>query len=189
MNWLVVPTIPAGVATLIGPVVAALGAVAMISFGESTSKPAVAPLNFTAMTSVKFVPRTVTRVPAKPLAGEKLAMRGAAMNLILLTAVPVAVVTLIGPVIALSGTTVMICVGAVTVKLALVPPNFTAVVPVKLMPSIMTLAPGNAAAGEKLVMIGESDVTIKLFVLVPVPLGVVTRMGPEWAPVGTTTEI
>ena len=72
----------------------------------------------------------------------------------------------------------------VTVKLAALPLNVTAVAPVKFVPLIVTLAPTGLLVGETLVIVG-AGMTVKLVALVAVPPGVVTRTGPVVAPVGT----
>jgi hypothetical protein len=75
-------------------------------------------------------------------------------------------------------------VADVTAKLAAVPLNLTAVVPVKFVPPIVTVVPAGPVAGVKPVMVGGSS-TVKLPVLVAVPPGVVTLSGPVVAPAGT----
>ena len=70
-------------------------------------KPAVVPLNATAVTPLKFVPLIVTLVPAGPLVGEKPVIAGGlavTVKLLALVAVPPDVVTLSGPVEAPVGT-------------------------------------------------------------------------------------
>ena len=70
-------------------------------------KLAVVPLNFTAVAPVKFVPLIVTLAPTAPRIGVKLVIVGAApvtVKLPALVAVPLAVVTLSGPVVAPAGT-------------------------------------------------------------------------------------
>ena len=61
--------VPAGVVTLIGPVVAPAGTVAVILIAEFTVNTAEAPLKVTAVAPVKFAPLTVTLAPTAPLAG------------------------------------------------------------------------------------------------------------------------
>ena len=75
-------------------------------------------------------------------------------------------------------------VSELTVKLAVVPLNATAVAPVKCVPLIVTVAPVAPLVGVKLVIVGGL-VTVKLLPLVPVPLDVVTLSGPLVAPLGT----
>ena len=71
----------------------------------------------------------------------------------------------------------------VTVKLAAVPLNLTAVVPVKFVPLIVTLVPAGPVAGVKVVIVGGLN-TVKLLALVAVPPGVVALSGPVVAPAG-----
>ena len=72
----------------------------------------------------------------------------------------------------------------VTLKIAPLPLNVTAVAPVKLLPLIVTLAPTGPLVGVKVVIVG-AGMTVKLVALAAVPPGVVTRTGPVVAPVGT----
>ena len=67
---------------------------------------AAVPLNVTAVAPVKFVPLIVTLVPACPPVGVKLVIVGGicTVKLLALVAVPAAVVTLSGPVVAPAGT-------------------------------------------------------------------------------------
>jgi len=69
-------------------------------------KPALTPLNATAVAPVKFVPLIVTLIPTGPLVGVKLVIVGGltTVKLLALVAVPPAVVTLTGPVVAPVGT-------------------------------------------------------------------------------------
>ena len=70
--------VPPGVVTLIGPVVAIAGTVAVSVVDSNTLKLiALAPLNITAVAPVKSVPVMVTLVPTGPLVGAKLVMVGA----------------------------------------------------------------------------------------------------------------
>jgi hypothetical protein len=64
--------------TLMGPVVAPEGTVAVIFVSESTSNTADFPLNFTAVAPLKFVPLIVTDVPTTPPVGENEEIVGAA---------------------------------------------------------------------------------------------------------------
>ena len=69
-------------------------------------KLALVPLNRTAVAAVKFAPLIVTLVPTGPLEGVKLVIVGAGttVKLLALVAVPPAVATLSGPVVAPAGT-------------------------------------------------------------------------------------
>ena len=69
-------------------------------------------------------------------------------------------------------------------KLALTPLKATAVVPVKLVPLMVTLVPTGPLAGVKLVIAGGL-ITVKLPGLVAVPPGVVTLIVPVVTPAGT----
>ena len=154
---------------------------------ELTAKVAAFPLNVTAVAPVKFVPLIVTLAPAGPLVGVKLVIVGAlaaTVKLVVLVAVPPGVVTLSGPVVAPAGTVAWIAVAEVTVNVAAVPLNVTAVAPVKFVPLIVTLAPAGPLVGVKLVIVGGNS-TVKLLALVAVPPGVVTPSGPVVAPAGT----
>jgi hypothetical protein len=142
--------------TLIRPVAAPAGTVAVIVVAEFTVKLALVPLNSTAVAAVKFVPLIVTLVPTGPLAGVKLATVGGliTVKLLALLAVPAGLVTLIGPVAAPAGTVAVIVVAEFTVKLALVPLNSTAVAVVKFVPLIVTLVPTGPLLGVKLATVG-----------------------------------
>ena len=63
--------VPAGVVTLMGPVVAPAGTVAWIAVAEFTVNVAPIPLNRTAVAPVKLLPLIVTLNPTGPLAGVK----------------------------------------------------------------------------------------------------------------------
>src|SRR5207249_10053153 len=119
-------------------VVALAGTVAEICVAELTVNVALIPLNVTDVAPVKFVPLIVTVVPTGPLEGAKLVMVGGFVTVkeLLLVAVPSGVVTLTGPVVAPAGTAAEICVAEFTVKVAVVPLNFTEVAPVKFVPLI-----------------------------------------------------
>jgi hypothetical protein len=117
--------VPAGVVTLIGPLVAPAGTVAAIVVAEPTVKVALVLLNSTAVAPVKLVPLMVTLVPTGPLVGAKLVTVGGLMTVKLpaLLAVPAGLMTLIGPLVAPAGTVAVMVVAEPTVKLALVPLN------------------------------------------------------------------
>jgi hypothetical protein len=104
------------------------------------------------------------------------------------TAVPADVVTEILPVLAPFGTVVEMLVADVTVKVALLFPNFTAVVPVKFVPAIVTTVPTRPLAGVKPVIVGDATI-VKELALVAVPAGVVTTIGPVVALAGTVAVI
>src|SRR5437899_8492185 len=136
--------VPPAVVTLIVPVVAPVGTVAVICVSEFTVKDeALVPLNVTEVAPVKFAPVIVTLVPTAPLVGEKLVILGTGVppvtvKLPELVAMPPSVVMLIVPVVAPVGTVAVTCVSEFTVKdEASVPLNLTNEAPVKLLP-VMT---------------------------------------------------
>src|SRR5437879_769979 len=118
VKLLALVAVPPGVVTLNGPVAAPAGTVAVIAVAEFTVKPALVPLNRTAVAPVKFAPLIVTLVPTGPLLGVKLVIVGglSTVKLLALLAVPSGVVTLIGPLEAPAGTVAWIAVAEVTVK-------------------------------------------------------------------------
>jgi hypothetical protein len=61
--------VPLELVTLIEPVVAVAGTVAVICVAEFTAKEAVTPLNLTELAPVNLVPIRTTDVPDKPLVG------------------------------------------------------------------------------------------------------------------------
>src|SRR5450631_95237 len=131
--------------TVTAPMPAAV--VAVIWVAELTVKlaAAVAP-NFTEVAPVKLVPVMTTDVPpaSGPLVGARPEIVGAGMKVKVPTdvAVPPIVVTLTVTEPAPAAVVAVIWVAELTVKLAAaVAPNFTAVVPVKLVPVMTTLVP------------------------------------------------
>jgi hypothetical protein len=102
--------VPPAVVTLMVPVVAPLGTVAVICVDEFTVKVALVPLNFVAVAPERFAPVITTLWPTAPLVGEKLVIDGAGttVKLLALVALPPAVVTLIVPVVAPLGTVAVI---------------------------------------------------------------------------------
>ena len=77
------------------------------------------------------------------------------VNELALVATPPVVVTEIGPVVAPAGTTAVICVALLIVNEAAgVPLNDTPLVPMKLVPVMVTLVPAPPLDGVKPVMVG-----------------------------------
>ena len=72
--------VPPGVVTVIFPVCAPLGTVAVICVYEFTVKVALTPPNVTLVAPVKFSPVMTTLVPGVPLVGEKLEIVGVTRN-------------------------------------------------------------------------------------------------------------
>ena len=184
--------VPPAVVTVIGPLVAPVGTVAVICVDESTLKVAVAPLKRTALALSKALPVSVTVAPTGPVAGAKRERPGGGITLnpVTLVAVPPGVVTEIVPLVAPAGAVVVIEVGLTTVKAAAVPLKETALTPMKPVPVSVTLVPTGPAVGAKAEIVGMGlGVTVKLSTLVAVPPGVVTETVPVVAPAGTTAVI
>jgi hypothetical protein len=183
--------VPSGFVTVMGPVVAPVGTVAVICVAELTVKTAVVPLNFTAVVPAKFVPVITTDLPTLPTVGENDVMVGMPVRMVksaLLTTEPTVFVTVILPVVAPTGTVAVIWVAELTVNdVAVVVLNFTAVVPQKFVPVMTTDDPIAPLTGAKDVMVGAAAVTtVKLAELaVSLPPLVWTVIGPVVAPVGT----
>lgn len=99
---------------------------------------------------------------------------------------PPAVVTVMVPEVAPTGTVAVIVVSLDTEKLlAAVPLKLMLVAPEKLVPVSVTVVPIRPLVGMKLVIVGAA-ITMKLDELLAVPPGVVTLIVPVVAPVGTT---
>jgi hypothetical protein len=188
--------VPPDVVTLILPVTAPTGTVAVIWVAEFTAKLARTPPNRTAVAPVNAVPVIVTAVPVRPLVGANEEIVGAGtvtVKFAALVAVPPGVVTLILPVVAPDGTFVSIRVPwAFTVNgTALTPLNRTAVAPANPLPLIRTEVPTGPLFGENEEIVGAAAVvvTVKFVALVAVPPGVVTVIFPVTAPLGTVVVI
>jgi hypothetical protein len=112
-----------------------------------------------------------------------------------LTAVPAGVATRIGPDRAVVGTTASSAVVAAAVTSVLgvgAPVNDTRLFVVtgsKFVPLMVTVVPGAAIVGVKLVIVGAPlvAVTVKALLLVADPAGAVTPIVPVVAPAGTET--
>jgi hypothetical protein len=185
-------TVPPGAVTEMGPVVAPVGTVAVILVEEFTTKEAATLLNLTAVAPVKFVPVMVTVTPTAPEVGENEVIVGAAttVKLFELVAVPLWLVTEMGPEVAPGGTVAVICVDEFTMKDAEVRLNLTPVTLVKFVPRITTEVPTGPLLGENDVMVGApATVTVKFDELVAEPLALVTVIGPVNAPEGTVAVI
>jgi hypothetical protein len=194
VNFVPLATVPPGVVTEILPVVAPAGTVAVIFVSVLTVNVADVPPNLTAVAPVKFAPLIVTDVPTGPLVGEKDVIVGAAplftVNFVPLVSVPEGVVTEIFPVVAPGGTVAVIFVSELTVNVAVVPLNFTAVAPENPVPLIVTEVPTGPLFGENEVIVGSAPlVTVNCAVLVAKPSGVTTLIRPVVAPAGTTAVI
>jgi hypothetical protein len=141
--------VPTGVVTLIFPVFAPLGTVAVIFVYEFTAKlVALTPPKVALVAPVKLSPLIVTLVPGGPLVGETLEIVGVTRKFTLLVNVRLGVVTLIFPVVAPLGTVVVIAVPAeLTVNVAAVPLKVTLVAPCQIVSQDDDFCPHFAGGG------------------------------------------
>jgi hypothetical protein len=145
--------------TVMFPVLAPAGTVAVIEFASEDVIDAVAVPNLTIGLPSKSAPVITTVAPTAPLAGLKFESSGVSSTVKLLRLVPVSTptVTEIVPVVAPVGTVVVILVGVASVTVATVPSNETMLFPgvaSKLDPVIITVAPTAADVGANKVMSG-----------------------------------
>jgi len=147
---------PLGVVTETAPDFVPPGTVAVTCVSLTTVNAAALPLNATDVVAPRFVPLIVTSVPTGPLVGVKPVMVGAAaggdastVNADADVAVPVPVVTAIGPLVAPAGTVALICDALSIVKLAVDPLKVTDDASAKFEPVIVTVVPAVPLAGEK----------------------------------------
>jgi len=167
VNAFLLLAVPLGVVTLILPVVAPTGTIAVILVLEFTTKLATVVLNLTRVAPVKLVPVITTEVPTGPEVGVNLVIAGVTVKLLVLVVVPPGVVTAMGPVVAPVGTVAVIWVALLTVTVAFMPLNLTTVAAVKLVPVITTEVPTGPLVGLKLIIVGGTA-TVKLLALVTV---------------------
>ena len=179
-----VVAVPPAVVIVIGPVIAPAGTATVILVAVSLVGVAAVPLNFTVAVA-RFVPVMVTMAPIGPAAGENAVIVGATTKLVAVVAVPTALVTEMGPVVAPAETGTTIAVAVSLVVLATVPLNLT-VAPARFVPVIVTEVPTVPLVGVKPAIAG---LTVKLEAVVTVPAAVVTEIGPVVAPTGTATVI
>jgi hypothetical protein len=198
VKFVALVAVPPGAVTVIFPVVAPVGTFVSIRvpWVFTVNGTALTPLNRTAVAPANPLPLIRTEVPTGPLFGENEEIVGAAavvvtVKFVALIAVPLAVFTVIGPVVAPVGTLATICVAVFDVIVAITPLNFTQVAPVRLVPLIVTEVPTDPLDGENEEIVGAADVvvTVKFVALVAVPLAVFTVIGPVVAPVGTSVPI
>src|SRR6266481_971237 len=185
-------TLPTVTTTL--PVVAPAGTGATKLVALQLVGVAVIPLNFTVLVpcvAPKFAPVIVTDVPINPDAGFKLVMLGpgtVTVKFMPLLATPPTLTTTF-PVVAPDGTSTTTLVALQLVGVAVIPLNFTVLVPCvapKFAPVIVTDVPISPDVGFKLVMLGAGTVTVKLTPLLATPPTVTTTL-PVVAPAGTST--
>lgn len=185
--------LPRPLVTVIFPAlgVAPLGTLARIFVSESTvNVVAVKPLKLTAVVPVKKLPLIVTSVVIGPFAGENEAIAGGAstVKFVALLPVPIALVMLILPVVAPTGTVARTSVSASITNVAGVPLNATAVNELNRTPLIVTSVPTGALAGVNEEITNGGN-TVKFAGLEPVPSGLVMLIFPVVALAGTVARI
>jgi len=193
VKLLLLQSVAFGVFTLIQPVSAPPGTVAVICVSEFTVKLAGTRKKVTAVAPVKLVPVIVTVVPIVPLAGVNELMCGVMVKLAADAAEPKELVSVIGPLVAVLGTLALNWVSEMAhMVVAGVPLKLTPVVPVKFVPVRITVQPVDPLVGENELTVGipaESTVNGVPLKLQPVPEGVVTLSEPVVAPPGTVAVI
>jgi hypothetical protein len=193
--------VPPGVVTVILPVVAPVGTVAVICVAEFTvNVVALVVLNFTELVvklapptvPLKFVPVILTDVPIGPKAGVNEVIVGAGavatVKLVALVFCPAAVYTWIGPVVAPAGTTAVTEVALVVVGVTrLEVLKRTWVGAVVNVPLIVTVEPTKPVAGEKVGTPGQVAAAVVEYVNAGVesPVALVTTTLFEPVPVAT----
>src|SRR6266508_2299309 len=165
VKFVALVAVPPGVVTVIFPVTAPLGTIALIRvpapFTENV--PADTPPNVTAVAPVKPVPLIVTEVPTGPLVGENDEIVGAdaheklTVKSALLVSVPWGETTPILPVVAPVGTAVLMRCPDCTLTEASTPLKVTWVAPWKLFPLTSTFVPTGPHIGVKELMVGPAS--------------------------------
>jgi hypothetical protein len=176
------------------PVVAPVGTRATMLVAVQLVGVVPVPLNFTVLVpcvAPKFTPVIVTVAPTNPDVGFSPVMLGPGELTVKFTpllATPPTVTTTF-PVVAPAGTGVTMLVALQLVGVAVIPLNFTVLVPCvapKFAPVTVTEAPSTPDVGLRLVMLGAGTVTVKFTPLLATPPTVTTTF-PVVAPVGTFT--
>jgi hypothetical protein len=183
--------VPDPFTTVIAPVLAPDGTVALMLVVLFTVYTASVPLNLTLVTAVKLLPVMLTLVPTGPVPGVKLLTVGAGItvNELPLLAEPAGLVTLTNPVVAVFGTdTVMVVLFTIVNPGAFTPLICTCVAHVKPVPVMVIVVPKVPVDGVNELTVG-AGITVKLMLLVPVPKALVTDTVPVLAPAGTVVVI
>lgn len=181
--------------TEILPVIAPAGTITVRLVVEDAVTRAATPLNVTLLlveVALKLVPVKITVAPTAPLFGVKSVIVGVGtMKLVELLPVIPLNVTEIGPVVAPTGTVVVILVVVEVVTTLEMPLNFTVFSDgtlLKLVPEMVTVTPYAPLVGLNPVIEGVPN-TVKFDVLLMVTPLVVTEIGPVPAPKGTEVVI
>lgn len=142
---------PFEVTTVIGPVEAPCGTIAVTCASELIVNWADSPLNLTAVVPANPLPVITTDVPGGPLVGLKEAMAGhptvVTVKFEELVAVPSGVVKEMGPVLAPDGTTASTLVELTRSKFAATPLNLTLLTSLNPEPEIATSVPVHPLVG------------------------------------------
>jgi len=158
VNLAALVAVPVDVLTLIGPVTAPLGTVALTDPPVLTENTAATPPTLTAMAPPRSFPLIVSLVPTGPLPGENPVTLGSTTAVTVNgppLAVPPAVVTVTTPVIAEDGTVAVIDVSDPTVyAVAGTVPNFTPLAAVNPLPVRVTVVPGGPLPGATVAITG-----------------------------------
>lgn len=130
----VLNALPPAVVIVIFADLALVGTMAVTCLSLTTVKLAMAEPNFTAFVCMRLTPVMVTFVATGPLVGVNELITGRTWKFWLLTSLPVGVVSVIGPVVAPSGTVAVRNVSEITVNVAAAPLSETDFVPVNPCP-------------------------------------------------------
>jgi len=180
VKFVALVAVPPGVVTVIGPLLEPDCTLAVMLVELTSVKIAAVPLNFTLEAVLKFVPVMVTDIPGPALVGvnEVIVGGGTKVKAPPLVAVPPRVVRVTFPVDPLP-TFAVSEVKLMTVNdAAVVPPNATLLTPLKLVPVMVTTISVGPLLGVNAVIVGGGGMTVKFVVLVAVPPGVITLIGP-----------
>jgi hypothetical protein len=174
------------------PVDAPTGTEVVMLVEVAAATTAATPLNVIRLSAgvvLKLLPVIVTVAPTAPLEGLKLEMAGVGKTVkleALVTVTPL-VLTVIGPLVAPTGTVVVILTAVEAVTTAKIPLNLTillAGVVLKFVPDMVTVAPTAPLSGLKPDIVGDGS-TVKFVALEMVIPLVVIEIGPVTAPTGT----
>ena len=174
--------LPEGVTTVSLPVEASAGTTTVSLVALTVAGTATTPPKRTLVAPANALPTIVTVVPTGAALGMKEPTRGSTNRVAALVAVPPAVMTVIGPSLALAGTVSRSCVRESTLNPARTPFTFTALMPPKPVPRTSTGLPGAAWEGANVVIPGTTRNTVGL---ATVPPPVVTVIRPLNAVGGT----
>ena len=166
-----VPVPPGAVTTTVaGPATDAVGTVKVIVVSLLTvslmSVVVAMPFTVSEVTPARLVPVMVTEPSGSALVGEKLVIVGAVevlgstVKVLFDVAVPAGAVRTSAAVWAVAGTVKVMVVALTTVKVVATVPSSKLVVPLRLAPVTVTVAPGMPLAGVKLLIVGSAGAAV-----------------------------